>query len=439
MAKAKRIEDVMTGASVHGRPGAVSRSDAITLLERACEQVPSVAAIVGPDCARLMVDSQIAAMRAALHMREAEHGESIDGILRELDNGVREELRDALGITDPEVDPVQVAREMRSEIERLRAREGRCQMCEGDAAICTKHRMPWNACTSCFEEWQRQRCPECMPGGLDRADDDEPLGVAPSDAADHVASLQEQIAALTRTNKQLLDTIEQQRNGAKARTILGAEAGESLLNVAERVKKKREHLSSNAKACGRALFLALGWEPDPNETDRSAAASLNLAVTEACSRLGPMRDRGIQSPGAAAAFGFEAGVRHAIWWLRDHAEHRPEPTGQRLREAASDIEREVLEGEHGLGKVEADWRSLLRETGDKPETRDDGIHIDGVVTVSTCGLDRANHRMVETFRLEPDDFGGHVMLELPVRRPEVAWMSKRVGAPRLRITIRELP
>lgn len=42
------------------------------------------------------------------------------------------------------------------------------------------------------------------------------------------------------------------------------------------------------------------------------------------------------------ARGFELGVRAAVWWLRDHATHRPEPTAQRLVDAASDLEGEFL-------------------------------------------------------------------------------------------------
>lgn len=43
------------------------------------------------------------------------------------------------------------------------------------------------------------------------------------------------------------------------------------------------------------------------------------------------------------AHGFELGVRAAVWWLRDHAASRPEPTRQRLVDAANDIEGEILE------------------------------------------------------------------------------------------------
>lgn len=43
------------------------------------------------------------------------------------------------------------------------------------------------------------------------------------------------------------------------------------------------------------------------------------------------------------ARGFELGVRAAIWWLKDHASHRPATTAQRLVEAAHDIETELLD------------------------------------------------------------------------------------------------
>lgn len=49
------------------------------------------------------------------------------------------------------------------------------------------------------------------------------------------------------------------------------------------------------------------------------------------------------------ARGFELGVRAAIWWLRQHAFHRPKHSAATLMDAARDIEWEVLEGHDGIG------------------------------------------------------------------------------------------
>src|SRR5580700_2284582 len=109
-----------------------------------------------------------------------------------------------------------------------------------------------------------------------------------------------------------------------------------------------DHVMSNEDVEASLARTAAACE---GEMFPQASPDLTIASTlnDVASALGS-HDAGV------LARGFELGVKAAIWWLKDHAEHRPEPTRQRLREAADDIAELVA----GAPEVELDWNKPVQ-------------------------------------------------------------------------------